>query len=198
MIINNVTVFCASSNRCDRFYLDEAQKLGEMLAKSGRTILYGGGKVGLMGKLAEGSLKFNGKIIGIITEQLKNLELGNEEINELRIVSSMHEREAGLIMNADCIIALPGGCGTIEELMQAITWKRLGLINTPVIIVNLRNFYDHLIKMLELTVKEKFMKEEYLEHWSVVSSIEECMDLIENFKRTNQNTIDLRNPPFLA
>lgn len=198
MIINNVTVFCASSNKCDKFFLDEAQKLGEILAKSGRTILYGGGKVGLMGKLAEGSLKFNGKIIGIITEQLKNLELGNEEINELRIVSSMHEREAGLIMNADCIIALPGGCGTIEELMQAITWKRLGLINTPVIIVNLRNFYDHLIKMLELTVKEKFMKEEYLEHWSVVSSIEECMDLIENFKRTNQNTIDLRNPPFLA
>lgn len=198
MIINNVTVFCASSNRCDKFYLDEAEKLGELLAKSGRTILYGGGKVGLMGRIAEGSLRYQGKIIGIITEQLKNLELGNDEITELRVVPSMHEREAGLIMNADCIIALPGGCGTIEELMQAITWKRLGIINTPVLIVNLRNFYDHLIKMLELTVKERFMKEEYLEHWSVVSSVEECMELIDNLRTTNQNTIDLRNPPFLA
>lgn len=198
MFINYVTVFCASSNRCDKFYLDEAEKLGELLAKSGRIIFYGGGKVGLMGRLAEGSIRYKGKVIGIITEQLKNLELGNEEITELRVVPSMHEREAGLILNADCIIALPGGCGTIEELMQAITWKRLGIINTPVLIVNLRNFYDHLIKMLELTVKERFMKEEYLEHWSVVSSIEECMYLIESLKKSNQNTIDLRNTPFLA
>lgn len=198
MFINYVTVFCASSNRCDKFYLDEAEKLGELLAKSGRIIFYGGGKVGLMGRLAEGSIRYKGKVIGIITEQLKNLELGNEEITELRVVPSMHEREAGLILNADCIIALPGGCGTIEELMQAITWKRLGIINTPVLIVNLRNFYDHLIKMLELTVKERFMKEEYLEHWIVVSSIEECMDIIENLKIPSQNTIDLRNTPFLA
>ncbi|MCX7736510.1 MAG: TIGR00730 family Rossman fold protein [Candidatus Kapabacteria bacterium] len=198
MTVNNVTVFCASSNRCDKFYLDEAEKLGEFLAKSGRTIFYGGGKVGLMGRLAGGSLKYNGKVIGIITEQLKNLELGNTEIAELRIVGTMHEREEALIMNADCIVALPGGCGTIEELMQAITWKRLGIIQTPVIIVNLRNFYDPLVKMLELTVKEKFMKEEYLDHWIVVNSIEECMNTIENMRLKNQNTIDIQNPPFLT
>ncbi len=198
MIIKNVTVFCASSNRCDKFYLDEAENFGELLANSGRTIFYGGGKVGLMGRLAAGSLKNNGYVIGIITEQLKNLELGNTEIAELRVVGTMHEREEALIMNADCIVALPGGCGTIEELMQAITWKRLGIIRTPLIIVNLRNFYDHLVKMLELTVKEKFMKEEYLDHWIVVNSIEECMNKIENLKERNQNTIDILNPPFLT
>lgn len=198
MSINRVTVFCASSNRCDKYYLDEAEKLGELLARTGRTILYGGGKVGLMGRLANGSLKHNGKVIGIITEQLKNLELGNTDIAELRVVPTMHQRESELILNADCIIALPGGCGTIEELMQAITWKRLGLIHTPLFIVNLRNFYHHLIKMLELTVKERFMKEEYLENWTVVSTIEECMLIIDSLRQTNINTIDLQNPPFLA
>lgn len=198
MKTKNVTVFCASSNRSDKYYLDEAERLGELIAKSGRIIFYGGGRVGLMGRLASGSLNHNGKVIGIITEQLKDLELGNNEITELKVVPTMHEREASLIFNADCIIALPGGCGTIEELMQAITWKRLGIINTPIIIVNLRNFYHHLVKMLELTVKEKFMKEEYLEHWTVVNSIDECMLTIENLKSTNPNTIDLDNPPFLA
>ncbi|MFC2131928.1 TIGR00730 family Rossman fold protein, partial [Bacteroidota bacterium] len=137
MNYKKVTVFCAASKNCDKVYLDEAEKLGKMLAQTGREIIYGGGKIGLMGSLADGALLEGGKITGIIPEFLNDLELGHDGITELREVKSLHERESQMLLKTDCIIALPGGIGTFSELLQAITWKRLCQINSKIIIVNI-------------------------------------------------------------
>ena len=134
MINNRVCVFCASSSDVDPFYLDEAERLGKELAESGREIIYGGGNIGLMGRLADGSLKNGGYVIGVIPTFLDSLELGHTGCQELIQVEDMHTREKRMITDSDCIVTLPGGCGTFEELLQAVTWKRLGLIISPIII----------------------------------------------------------------
>ncbi len=179
MLIEKVCVFCGASSRCDKFYLDEAEKLGRMLALSRKTIVYGGGNIGLMGRLAEGAIAEGGNVIGVIPNFLQNLELGHRDIAELREVTSMHEREAAMMLESDCIIALPGSTGTLSELLQAVTWKRLGLILSPVIIVNLRNYYDPLIKMLLRTETEKFMSTSRGKVWTTVENTEDVMPLID-------------------
>jgi uncharacterized protein (TIGR00730 family) len=176
--INKVCVFCAASNNVDNIYYEEAFLLGQLLAKSGRDIMYGGGSVGLMGRLADGAISKNGKVTGVIPEFLDNLELGHKRIDKMHVVDSMHTRKNKLLKESDCIIALPGGCGTFEELLEAITWKRLGLIISPVIIVNIKNYYDPLIEMLERSIREKFMREEYHKTWVVVQNAREAIDII--------------------
>jgi len=179
-IINTVCVFCAASNNVDSVYYDEAFLLGKLLAESGRELLFGGGSVGLMGSVADGAISKNGKVTGVIPEFLDNLELGHKRIDKMHVVDSMHSRKNKLLKESDCIIALPGGCGTFEELLEAITWKRLGLIISPVIIVNIKNYYDPLIEMLERSIREKFMREEYHKTWVVVSNATEAIELINN------------------
>jgi uncharacterized protein (TIGR00730 family) len=178
--INKVCVFCAASNNVDNIYYEEAFLLGQLLAESGRDIMYGGGSVGLMGRLADGAISKNGKVTGVIPEFLDNLELGHKRIDKMHVVDSMHTRKNKLLKESDCIIALPGGCGTFEELLEAITWKRLGLIISPVIIVNIKNYYDPLIEMLERSIREKFMREEYHKTWVVVENAREAIDIINN------------------
>jgi uncharacterized protein (TIGR00730 family) len=178
--INKVCVFCAASNNVDNIYYEEAFSLGQLLAESGRDIMYGGGSVGLMGRLADGAISKNGKVTGVIPEFLDNLELGHKRIDKMHVVDSMHTRKNKLLKESDCIIALPGGCGTFEELLEAITWKRLGLIISPVIIVNVNNYYDPLIEMLERSIREKFMREEYHKTWVVVQNAREAIDIINN------------------
>jgi uncharacterized protein (TIGR00730 family) len=178
--INKVCVFCAASNNVDNIYYEEAFLLGQLLAESGRDIMYGGGSVGLMGRLADGAISKNGKVTGVIPEFLDNLELGHKRIDKMHVVDSMHTRKNKLLKESDCIIALPGGCGTFEELLEAITWKRLGLIISPVIIVNIKNYYDPLIEMLERSIREKFMREEYHKTWVVVQNAREAIDIINN------------------
>jgi uncharacterized protein (TIGR00730 family) len=178
--INSVCVFCAASNNVDICYYEEAFRLGKLIAESGREIIYGGGSVGLMGRLADGAISKNGKVVGVIPEFLDNLELGHKRISKMHVVESMHSRKNKMLKESDCIIALPGGCGTFEELLEAITWKRLGLIISPVIIVNIKNYYDPLIEMLEKSIREKFMREEYHKTWVVVNNAQEAVDKINN------------------
>ncbi len=180
MIINKVCVFCGASAKCDRFYLDEAEKLGHLLAQIGKTIIYGGGNIGLMGRLADGALAEGGNVIGVIPNFLENLELGHNKIAELREVKTMHEREAAMMLDSDCIVALPGSTGTLSELLQAITWKRLGLIISPIIIVNLQGYFNPLIEMLLKTESEKFMATSRGKVWTVVANSEEAISLIDN------------------
>lgn len=180
MIIDKVCVFCGASSRCDKYYLDEAERFGRMLAQCGKTIIYGGGNIGSMGRLANGAIADGGKVIGIIPNFLQNLELGHNEIAELHEVKSMHEREATMMLEADCIVALPGSTGTLSELLQAITWKRLGLILAPIIIVNLKNYFDHLIEMLIKTENDNFMSTSRGKVWTVANSCEDAIAIIDN------------------
>jgi uncharacterized protein (TIGR00730 family) len=181
-----ICIFCASSESVKDIYLIEAEKLGRLLATSHRSIIYGGGKVGLMGRVAKGALSQGGNVIGVIPTLLHKLELGHDKIAELREVADMHKREAMMMMESDAIIALPGGTGTIEELMQAITWKHLGIIDSPVIIVNINNYFDPLLEMLVRTVEENFMRNEYKNLWQVVSNADEAIELLDRLFPDNK------------
>jgi conserved hypothetical protein, DprA/Smf-related, family 2 len=156
-MIEYVTCFCASSNRVDKYYLDSAYELGEILARNHKTVIYGGGKVGLMGRLAQGVLDNKGQIIGVIPKFMQKYELGHNGITRLIEVDTMHQREEIMISRADCIVALPGGCGTFEELLQAITWKRLKIISAPIIIVNLKK----VLQPLDTTIEQSSGREFY-------------------------------------
>jgi uncharacterized protein (TIGR00730 family) len=180
-MIEYVTCFCASSNKVDKYYLDSAYELGEILARNNKTVVYGGGKVGLMGKLAQGVLDHQGQIIGVIPKFMQKYELGHNGVTKLIEVDSMHEREEIMIKKADCIVALPGGTGTLEELLQALTWKRLKIISAPIIIGNLKNYYSHLIQQLNKAVDENFMREEHRQLWNVANSVPEIFDLIRYY-----------------
>lgn len=187
-MIEYVTIFCASSNKVSKYFLDSSFQFGKMLAKNHFKVVYGGGKVGLMGKLAEGVLSENGYIIGVIPQFMQKYELGHNGLSLLIETKTLHEREEIMITKGDCIVGLPGGCGTMEELLQSITWKRLGLITAPIIIANLRNYFSDLIAQLNRSIEEKFMRSEHRKLWLEAQSIEEVYDLIR-FERAKHHQL---------
>ncbi|MBI5324633.1 MAG: TIGR00730 family Rossman fold protein [Ignavibacteriae bacterium] len=189
MPIRKVCVFCASSTDCDDLYFKEASALGQSLAREGYEIIYGGGKVGLMGAVAQSALSEGGKITGVVPSFLQSL--GNYGITELRVVKSLSERKSIMLNETDCIVALPGGVGTLDEILESITWKLLGLIDSPIYIINTNNFFEPLLKMLNKTISEKFMNEKYHTLWKVVSSAEDFISDINNSILQYQRTSNL-------
>ena len=185
-MIKRVCVFCGSSSKVNKQFLDNAFYLGERLAELGVEIIYGGGKVGMMGRLSDGSLTKGGKVIGIIPEFMQSLEWGRQDIHELQEVETMHQREAILIQQCDLIVTLPGGIGTMEEFLQAISWKFLGLIVKPIYLVNINNYFNPLIKMFEKTILEGFMGTEQNNLFRVVDTIDELIfEIIRIDKQEN-------------
>jgi len=161
-------VYCASSRLADEAYRVAARELGRLLAGAGIEIVYGGGAVGSMGALADGALGAGGRVTGVLPRFMDELEWGHTGLSKLRLVQSMHERKSAMLAEADGVVALPGGCGTFEELLEAITWKRLGLFCNPIVLLNTRGFYDTLVGALEHCVNERFMDERHRRMWSVV------------------------------
>ena len=153
MKLNSISVFCASSPGFEDIWGQEAMKVGKYFAENNITLVYGGGRVGLMGAVADGCLAYQGKVIGVIPHFLNSKEIGHNDVTELIVVENMHERK--LLMNDLCegAIALPGGFGTMEELFEMITWAQLGLHQKPVGILNTNGFYDHLIKFMDHMVE---------------------------------------------
>lgn len=180
MKIQTVCVYCASSRQADEIYRAEAFQLGQLLAEQQFSIVYGGGAVGSMGALADGALSVGGKVIGVIPQFMMELEWGHTRLSELRVVESMHERKQMMLEEADAVIALPGGCGTLEELFEAITWKRLGFFFGPVILVNTRSFFDPCVALLEKAVEEKFMSPKHGNLWSVVQRANEVIPALKS------------------
>ena len=177
-VVKKVGVYCASSTNIDLAYYQAAETLGKILAQHRITILYGGGSVGLMGRLADSAMAQGGKVIGILPKFMNGLEWGHQGISELKIVKTLHERKNYILRNSDAVIALPGGCGTFEELLEAITWKRLGLYLNPVVIVNTCHFYDPLVELLENAITEQFMDARHRLMWTVVQESDEVVDAI--------------------
>lgn len=178
--VKKICVFAASSSRAPQTYLDAAEALGTLLARNNITVVYGGGSVGLMGKLADGALAQQGKVIGIIPKFMVELEWARSGLTELVIVNDMHERKAKMIDGTDAVIALPGGSGTLEELLEVITLKRLGLYTRPVIIVNTSGYYDQLIDLFARSVNEELMDERHLSMWSVVQYPSQVLEAIQS------------------
>jgi len=175
-MIKSVCVYCASSQNVEQFYIELARKIGGLLAKNHIHCIYGAGSTGLMGGLADGVLSQYGAITGIIPHFMCEREWNHTDLPELIMVETMHERKELMMKKADVAIALPGGIGTLEELVEAITWRKLGLFDKPIYIVNSNNYYRPLIDMLEKAIDEKFMEEEDRNLWKVVDNEDELFD----------------------
>ena len=180
MEINKVCVYCASSSRVDSLYFEAATRLGSLIAQKGMTLVTGGGCQGLMCAVEDGALENGGKAIGVIPRFMVDCGWQHTGLTELRITANMHERKKMMADLADAVIALPGGCGTMEELLEIITWKQLGLYLNPIIILNTGGYYTPLIEQLERAVETNFMGEIHSKIWSVASTPEEALDIIEN------------------
>ncbi|MHB8579502.1 MAG: LOG family protein [Ignavibacteriaceae bacterium] len=178
--IKKVCAFCASSDLSDKVFLDTAFKLGEILADNSVDLVYGGGTAGCMGRLADGALSKGGKVYGIIPKFMFDLEWGNDKITDLKIVDSLCERKEMMIEGTDATIVLPGGSGTLEELFEVITLKRLGLYLNPIILVNTRNFFNPCLSLLDRSIKERFMDVRNRQMWEVVASVDNVLQAIEN------------------
>ena len=173
-----VCVYCASSRISHVDYRDAAHRLGTVLARSGFSIVYGGGAVGSMGALADGALSNGGRVIGILPRFMDELEWGHQGLSELQLVEDMRTRKHLMLTRSQAAVALPGGCGTLEELLEAITLKRLGLYLNPIVVVNTRRFFDPLLAQLAQAVEERFMDERHLQMWNVVSAPEEVPEAL--------------------
>jgi uncharacterized protein (TIGR00730 family) len=143
-------------------------------------IVVGSGAAGLMGCIADTAIEHGGHVVGIIPKFMTEVEWQHKDLEEIHVVSDMHERKKRLLEGTDAVIALPGGSGTLEELLEAISMKRLGLYTKPIIIVNINNYYAPLIEMLDKSIKENFMSEAHRNMWTVVSNPDLVMDSIEN------------------
>jgi len=174
-----VCVYCASSKRCHTAYLDAAERLGRHLARHRATLVYGGGGAGAMARLAEGALGAGGTAIGIIPRFMVELEWGHLRLTEIRVVEDMRERKHRMLEGADAVVALAGGCGTLEELFETITLKRLGLYLGPIVLVNTRGFYDHIVAALDHCIEERFMDSRHRDMWTLVNEPEEVFEAIQ-------------------
>ncbi|MGH8227904.1 MAG: TIGR00730 family Rossman fold protein, partial [Steroidobacteraceae bacterium] len=171
-------VYCASSRSSHPQYRSAARRLGALLAQQGFEIVYGGGAVGSMGALADGALSRGGRVTGILPRFMADLEWGHKGLSELVLVEDMRARKHLMLARSQAAIALPGGCGTFEELLEAITLKRLGLYLNPIVIVNTRRFFDPLIALLSRAVEEHFMDLRHLSMWQVVAEPEQVPEAL--------------------
>lgn len=178
--IKRVAVYAASSSQVSSEYIDAAAELGRTLAAEGIEIVYGAGKVGLMGALADAALDAGGKVTGVIPQFMVDNGWCREKLTNLIVTPDMHTRKEKIVSLADATIALPGGVGTLEELMEIITWKQLGLYADPIVILNTRGYFNPLKEMLERAVEEKFMREIHKNLWSIADTPRQAADLIRN------------------
>jgi uncharacterized protein (TIGR00730 family) len=159
--MKSICVYCGSANQATRKYFQAARRMGETLARCGLTLVYGGGKTGLMGALADSVLENGGQAIGVITEGMNTPELAHTGLTRLEVMATIHQRKARMYELADGYIALPGGYGTLDELFETLTWAQIGEHSKPVGILNVDGYYDPLLEMLERAVAEKFLFPEH-------------------------------------
>lgn len=179
-IYNHITVFCASSARINQEYNDAAYQLGTLMAKNGIACVCGAGNCGLMRSVADGCLDNGGRAIGVIPRFMVDNGWCHPQLTETIVTEDMHQRKETMNNLADAIIALPGGCGTLEELLEIITWRQLGIFHKPIVILNTNGYYDHLLKMLQHCIDEQFMKESHSSLWIVANTPEESIEKLLN------------------
>lgn len=170
MHAGRVCVYCASSRTCHPDYHRAAGELGRVLAGRGYTVVYGGGAFGSMGALADGVLAAGGHVTGVIPDFMRELEWGHPGISELRVVEDMRARKHLMLEGADAVVALPGGSGTLEELFEAISLKRLGIWLGPIVLVNTRGYFDAWVELMRRSIAERFMDARHASMWTLVDA----------------------------
>lgn len=184
-----ICVYCASSDAIHPGYFEATGKLAEIFCTHSIGVVYGGGGSGLMGHLATTMLSHSGKVKGIMPHFMKEIEWAHKNVTEWQFVSDMHERKRSFLEHADAVVALPGGVGTFEELLEVITWKKLGLFTKPIVILNARSYYDPLIEMLSRSIAEGFMGEIHGTMYEVVNTPEEVLPAIDRSAPWDENAI---------
>lgn len=176
--INSVCVYSASSTKIDEVYFNAARQLGQLLAKRRIRLINGAGSIGLMRSVADAVLENAGEVTGVIPKFMVEQGWHHTGLTKLVEVESMHERKQLMADLSDAVIALPGGCGTLEELLEIITWKQLGLYLNPIVILNTNGFFDPLLDMLARAIDENFMRRQHGEIWHVATTPEEAVELL--------------------
>ena len=175
----NITVYSASSGQVPKKYVEAAQLLGTLMGKAGHTLINGAGRTGLMGACTDACLAAGGKATGVIPQFMVDQHWEHTGMTRLEITSDMHQRKERMAELGDACIALPGGVGTLEELLEIITWKQLGLYLKPIVILSIDNYYDNLLEQLQKAVDEQFMRPQHSAIWSVAKTPAEAIHLCE-------------------
>lgn len=177
---NSLCLYCGSSPGKNPSHVQAAADLGRFLAEKRIRLVYGGGRVGLMGAAADACMKAGGEVLGIIPDFLLRYEVGHTEITELQVVHSMHERKMRMAENADAFCILPGGLGTLEELFEVLTWRQLGLHDKPIIVLDVAGYWQRLIDLIEWQAEEGFLRREQLQLLRRIREVHELEEVLFN------------------
>lgn len=178
----NICVYCSSSHNVDEKYFAVARDLGKRLGERGDTLVWGGGKVGLMGAVAESCQQAGGKLYGVIPEIMTDIEIAYRDAEELIVTQTMRERKQLMDERADAFVILPGGLGTLEELAEILVLRILKYHDRPIYIVNVDGYYDPMLTFFEHMIEQKFAKDRYRSLYEVVTTVDEVMDRIKTLK----------------
>jgi uncharacterized protein (TIGR00730 family) len=187
--IKRICVFCASSMKVNKVYFEATERLADIFVDNNIEVVFGGGSVGLMGRLADTVIKKGGRIVGIMPHFMRKVEWAHKGVAEFHFTETMHERKELLLKDIDALVALPGGSGTMEELLEAVTLKRLGQFTKPIVILNTNKFYDPLHQMLEKCIREGFMSEKHRNMWNFVDHPENVLEAINKASSWNKDAI---------
>lgn len=187
--VDSVCVYCGSSDAADPEFLTAATRLGKLLAAKSLRLVYGGGGVGLMGATARAARDAGGDVLGVIPDFLRGRERPVENVETI-VVTTMHERKMMMFERSDAFIVLPGGIGTLEEIIELLSWRRLGLHTKPVVFYNPRGFWNPLFHLFEHIIGERLMPPEFNDSWRAVSRIEEILPAVFEMARRSQEKPD--------
>lgn len=179
MKLANVCVYCGSRNGSEPAFVQAATRFGDILARANVGLVYGGASIGVMGAIANAVLDGGGRVTGIIPEFLSQAEVPLHSVTEMIVTDSMHTRKRTMFERSDAFVALPGGIGTLEELIEMLTWAQLGRHNHPIIIANLNGFWDPLIELLDHMIAQKFADSGIRRFYGVVDKVEDILPRIE-------------------
>ncbi len=180
--MKSLCVYCASSDRLEAKYAVAATQVGAEIGRRGWALVYGGGRTGLMGAIARGAKGTGGTVIGVIPEFMKAKELAFDEADELITVLTMRERKMLMETRADAFLALPGGWGTLEEIMEILTLKQVDVLHKPVVLFNQGGFYDELLAFFEKIIRENFMRESIRRQFAVARSVDEIFAHLDDWR----------------
>jgi uncharacterized protein (TIGR00730 family) len=180
--LSSICVFCGSNGGADPAYLAAAEAVGAGLAARGIRVVYGGGRVGMMGAVADAARAAGGEVVGVIPQQIFDLEIGHTGLDDLRVVSSMHERKALMAELSDAFVALPGGIGTLEELFEVYTWAQLGIHAKPMALLDVAGYYEPLAAFLDHAVAQRFLRRETREMLAVADDFDGLLETLERWQ----------------
>ncbi len=174
----SVCVFCGASNNVDKKFLDIGAEFGKLLAQRNINLVYGGGDCGVMGAVANSTMKHGGYAIGVFPRSLRNIENEHQSLTEITIVDTMHERKQNMFERSDAFIVFPGGFGTMDEMFEILTWKQLMLHDKPIVIFNYQGYWDPLTVLMKNIIEQRFAKAEVATYYHVVDKLEDIIDVL--------------------